>query len=244
MTTKSVTLQVFRFVIRLTLLAVIILLVNHALDTIPGIDAFNRDWIDAHTRNNGLNGIIGFIALCSLFMSVGAPRQLMALLGGYAFGFVEGTIYATLAAGISCAATFLLARLYAKPVLVRLIKNKIARIDAFLALRPITMTVVIRLLPVGNNLLTNLAAGVTSVRLLPFLIGSVLGYLPQMAVFALMGKGLVVNSVSQILISVVLFTLAGSLSVYLFKIYRAERLQPSNRNTSPERASTAVKELQ
>ena len=51
------------------------------------------------------------------------------------------------------------------------------------------MTLLIRLLPVGNNFATSLAAGVSRVPARPFLLGSLLGYMPQTMVFALAGSG-------------------------------------------------------
>ena len=47
----------------------------------------------------------------------------------------------------------------------------------------------LRLLPVGNNVLLNVAAGVSGVSAGWFLVGSAIGYLPQTIVFALLGGG-------------------------------------------------------
>ncbi|MFT5539807.1 MAG: putative membrane protein YdjX (TVP38/TMEM64 family), partial [Alphaproteobacteria bacterium] len=78
----------------------------------------------------------------------------------------------------------------------------------------------IRLLPVGSNLLTNLAAGVSGVRAVPFVAGSTLGYVPQTLIFALVGSGLHIEPALRIGASVVLFVVSGMLGVYLFRRYR------------------------
>ena len=82
------------------------------------------------------------------------------------------------------------------------------------------MTVLIRLLPVGNNFATNLAAGVSRVPALPFFLGSLLGYIPQTLVFALAGSGVDVGAAWRIGIAVALFVLSGAIGAWLYRKYR------------------------
>ena len=63
------------------------------------------------------------------------------------------------------------------------------KFDEFVGLHPFQMTMIVRLLPVGSNVLTNLIAGVSRVRPVPFFAGSAVGYLPQTLAFALVGSG-------------------------------------------------------
>jgi uncharacterized membrane protein YdjX (TVP38/TMEM64 family) len=88
----------------------------------------------------------------------------------------------------------------------------------------VVKTIVIRLLPIGNNLVTNLIVGVTAVKARYFIFGSLIGYIPQMAIFALMGKGVVVLSVWKIGLSIVLFIISSALSVRLYRQYKAVEL--------------------
>jgi uncharacterized membrane protein YdjX (TVP38/TMEM64 family) len=90
-------------------------------------------------------------------------------------------------------------------------------VDAFVRDNPFSMTLLIRLLPVGSNVATSLAAGLSSVAALPFLLGSGLGFVPQTAVFALVGSGVNVDPVWRIGLGVVLFVLSGALGVYLYR---------------------------
>ena len=62
----------------------------------------DRTWIDAEIRNQGTAGRLLFIAFAALFASLGLPRQVVAFLGGYAFGFVSGTLFAILAVVLAC----------------------------------------------------------------------------------------------------------------------------------------------
>jgi uncharacterized membrane protein YdjX (TVP38/TMEM64 family) len=86
-----------------------------------------------------------------------------------------------------------------------------------LAAKPFTATLTLRLLPVGNNLLLNLFAGVTGLRVWPFLAASLIGYLPQTAVFALTGSGTHVDRTIQLGLGAVLFILSALLGIGLLR---------------------------
>ena len=82
------------------------------------------------------------------------------------------------------------------------------------------MTLLIRFLPAGSNLLTNLAAGVSKVGAMPFILGSAIGYIPQTAVFALVGSGIGVDHFWRFSLSVLLFLICGGLGIHLYRRYR------------------------
>jgi uncharacterized membrane protein YdjX (TVP38/TMEM64 family) len=187
-------------------------------------ESLNKQWIDLHIRNNGLQGVLYFMLIGALVTAIGCPRQLVAFLGGYAFGAVNGALLSTLGVGMGCVLSLFFARIVIRPFVNRRFPNRIIKFNDFLSLRPVVKTIVIRLLPLGNNLVTNLIAGVTAVKARYFVLGSVIGYLPQMAIFALMGKGVVVLSVWKIGLSIVLFIISSALSVRLYREYRAVQL--------------------
>lgn len=187
-------------------------------------ESLNEQWIDLHIRSNGLQGVLYFMLIGALVTSIGCPRQLVAFLGGYAFGAVNGALLSTLGVGMGCVLSLYFARIVIRPFVNRRFPNRIIKINDFLSVRPVVKTIVIRLLPIGNNLVTNLIAGVTAVKARYFVLGSLIGYVPQMAIFALMGKGVVVMSVWKIGLSIVLFIISSALSVRLYREYRAVQL--------------------
>lgn len=205
---------------RVALLAVLCILGSVVAGQLPPVSAFDQRWMDSHTRDNGLLGMLNFLWVATLFISIGLPRQMAAFLGGYAFGFIEGVVLSTLATSLSCALVLLLSRAFAKPLLNYFFLRRVQQLAAFLSPQPFSKALVLRLLPVGNNLLTNLAAGVCSVAVVPFVLGSTLGYLPQMLVFALMGKGVLLQSGWKIALSLVLFVLSSVLS---WRLYQQQR---------------------
>jgi uncharacterized membrane protein YdjX (TVP38/TMEM64 family) len=177
-------------------------------------------WIDAEVRDRGASGRLLFVAVGTVAVAVGMPRQAVCFLAGYAFGPGPGTALATVASLAGCVVCFLYARLLGRGLVLHRFSERVRRLDGFLRDNPLTMTMLVRFLPVGSNLLTNLVAGVSAVRLLPFAAGTLIGYLPQTIVFALLGSGIQVQSLWLTTMSIVLFVLSALLGVFLYRRLR------------------------
>lgn len=200
-----------------------------------GLSHLDEGWIDAHIRGQGLAGSLLFIALGAAATGVGFPRQVIAFLGGYAFGLAWGVSLALWATVLGCIGAFYYARFFARDLLAQRFAARLGRFDAFLGQHPLSMTLVIRLLPVGSNALTNLLAGLTRIPALPFFAGSGLGYIPQTLIFALAGSGVHFDPLWRLSIATVLFVFSSYLGYVLYQRYRHD-IQPESvlsRNDSP-----------
>ena len=159
--------------------------------------------------------------IAGLACGFGVPRQVVAYAGGLAFGFWPGSALALLAEIGGCAGNFLGARLLARRWATRWLQRnsggRLDRMNRFLAARTFTATLTLRLLPVGSNLVLNLLAGVSGVAFGPFLLASVLGFVPQTAVFALLGGGVRVSQAVQVGLAAVLFAASMGLGVLLLR---------------------------
>ncbi len=164
-----------------------------------------------------LAGAAIFLTGGTILVAVGMPRQVLAFAAGYAFGAWRGGILALAAQMLGCAADFWWARLIARSWAIRHLRGRLARIDRMLAARPFAATLTLRLLPVGNNLLLNLLAGISGLRAWPFLAASLLGYVPQTAIFALTGSGTHVDHTLQLALAAALFILSAALGIGLLK---------------------------
>ncbi len=182
----------------------------------------NETWINEHVRRHGVQGMLVFLAMGAIFTGIGLPRQIIAFLGGYAFSVMLGTLLGASAALLGGMLTFVYARLFGKGLLRSRLGERAKRFDAFIGQHPFSMTLLIRLLPVGNNLLTNLAAGISSIRPVAFFSGTFLGYLPQTLVFALVGSGVHVAPATKLAGAIVLFLISGVLGIYLYRRHRQE----------------------
>jgi len=187
-------------------------------------DGFDQSWIDTEIKGRGIWGYGLFLIVGGLFTAVGLPRQIVSFMAGYAFGVAAGTVMGVAATALGCFLTFYYARFLGREMVANRWPGMVKKVNGFLGTEPFLMTVLVRLLPVGSNVLTNLAAGVTEVRALSFIGGSALGYIPQTLVFALVGKGVKVDTESRIAVSVLLFVVSGLLGAYLYrKVKRAKK---------------------
>ena len=177
--------------------------------------------LDTRIAAAGENGPAAFLGLAVIACTVGVPRQVVSYAGGLAFGFWPGAALALLAEAVGCAANFWWARLigrrWASGWLQRRGGGRLDRLDRFLAARAFTATLTLRLLPLGNNLALNLLAGVSGVAALPFMAASVLGYVPQTVVFALLGGGVRVSQGAQLALAGVLLAASVALGVALLR---------------------------
>ncbi len=182
--------------------------------------SINETWINEHVRRHGVQGMLLFLAMGAIFTGIGLPRQIIAFLGGYAFSVMLGTLLGALAALLGGMLTFAYARLFGKGLLRSRLGERAQRFDAFIGQHPFSMTLLIRLLPVGSNVLTNLAAGISSIRPWVFFTGTFLGYLPQTLVFALVGSGVHVAPAMKLGGAIALFIVSGALGAYLYHHHR------------------------
>ena len=194
-----------------------IILLAHALD-VAHMDAA---WFDANIRRHGNWGIVLYIGLAAVGSACGIPRQALSFLGGYGFGILYGTVWTTLGTTAGCALGFFYARLLGRSFISRLFARRIARLNAFLSSSPFTMTLVIRSLPVGNNALTNLLGGLSSISATGFIAGSCIGYIPQNLIFAILGSGMRVDPFWRTAIATLLFAAS---SVVGYMLYRRHKI--------------------
>ena len=180
----------------------------------------SEDWVDREVRGKGISGELLFLGVGAIVTAVAVPRHVVSFLGGYAFGLGLGTALAVLATELGCMLTFFYARLVARPLVSARLGARVRRIEDFLAAEPFLMTLLIRLLPVGNNFATCLAAGVSRVPARPFLLGSLLGYLPQTFVFALAGSGIEMGGSLRVAFAVLFFVVSGVIGIWLYRRYR------------------------
>ncbi|MBI5461760.1 MAG: TVP38/TMEM64 family protein [Gammaproteobacteria bacterium] len=183
----------------------------------------DKTWIDSEVRGKGMTGELLFLGMGVLATAIGVPRQAISFLAGYAFDVAFGTLFGVLATAGGCFVTFCYARWFGRGLVAARFSERIRRIDGFIHDNTLSMTVLIRLLPAGSNLVTNLAAGVAHVRAVPFVLGSALGYIPQTLVFALVGSGISLDPLFRIGLGVALFFVSGVLGIYLFRKFRHGR---------------------
>lgn len=207
-----------------------------AVLVLVGYMAIHNGWFDFiadraqvanYIHSHGLEGLMAIILAGALFTGIGAPRQLFAFVLGFGLGGINGTLASTLAAAVGATGCFFTARWLLRTSLTRRFGRRMRQFDELFREQTLLKVLMVRLLPVGSNLATNLVAGCSDIRFLPFLAGSTLGYLPQMLVFALAGAGIGTADEYQLILSVGLFIVASMIGALLYHNQRARTLANS-----------------
>jgi uncharacterized membrane protein YdjX (TVP38/TMEM64 family) len=170
----------------------------------------------------GVRGPLMFLIVATMLTAIGLPRQIPAFVAGYAFGTWSGVAIALLSQIIACALDFGWARALGRDFVKRRFGGALRKVDATLAARPFIATLTFRLMPVGSNILLNLTAGLSSVRLFPFLAASAIGFIPQTVIFALIGRGSAPAHEYVLIVGMAMFAVSVALGLLLFQKFRQQ----------------------
>src|SRR3984957_20812475 len=165
----------------------------------------------------GVRGPAMFLLLATFLTAIGLPRQIPAFVAGYAFGPWYGTAIALVSQVLACSLDFIWARAIGQDFVRRRFGKALTKIDGMLSAHPFTATLTLRLLPVGSNILLNLAAGLSSIRALPFLIASAIGVVPQTLIFAVFGQGSAPTHAHMLIFGGAMFAASAFLGLLLLR---------------------------
>lgn len=148
----------------------------------PDIEAM-RSRVDAA----GAWGPALFFALYVGLSLIPCPKALLTAAGGAVFGLWAGAGLALTAALVGAVMSFGLGRLLGRDAVDRLIRGRVARVDALLADHGLSSVLIVRLVPLVPFIAVNYAAGLSAVRLRHFVLGSALGMIPGSLAYAALG---------------------------------------------------------
>ena len=173
----------------LTLLAIgaALLLVIHT--TTFGEQIRNWDSLAGLFKAGGIKAEIYFVLISTFLITVGTPRLLLHALGGFAFGFWEGLLWSLCSSLIGSFLAFRASRWGGREWLIKHF-GKRRFFGRIVHARPtIASVVLIRMLPVSNAI-TNIGLALSHVSNRAFILGSLLGFLPQGIVAVIIGSGM------------------------------------------------------
>jgi uncharacterized membrane protein YdjX (TVP38/TMEM64 family) len=115
------------------------------------------------------------------------PRTLLAFVGGALFGTVAGAGYVL--AGVTAGATlaFLVGRMLGRDFVLSHLRGRFALVEQAVARRALRSVLICRLIPLVPFGVSNYALGTASVRLLPYVGGTLVGALPATVAYAALG---------------------------------------------------------
>jgi len=136
-----------------------------------------------------------FTVAVAVFVAIGLPRLFFCVLGGMALGFWQGLLWAQLGTLLGNYAVFIVARSWARDWAKRYLSMH-GKLNNLLQRDGIAGVILARQLPVPG-LVINLACGFFSVARGDFLLGTVLGQLPEAIPCTLIGAGVLQASFRQ-----------------------------------------------
>ena len=189
-----------------------------------GID---REQLQIWLEQMGILAPIIYILLYTVATLLILPSTPLNLTGGAIFGVWFGTLWTTIAAIIAAIVAFTFTRTVGRELIAKKLAGRWEAIDAEMRQGGLFYMFAIRLLPIIPYGLVNFTAGLTSIRFRDYLIGTILGTVPGVLPFVMMGSGLQALSQGNILPLMFAFALTGLL-VGGATWYRRRRQNPTN----------------
>ncbi|PIQ83145.1 MAG: TVP38/TMEM64 family protein [Candidatus Omnitrophica bacterium CG11_big_fil_rev_8_21_14_0_20_63_9] len=118
------------------------------------------------------------------------PASIMTLVAGIAFGNLGGFLAALCGATLRAALEFLVARLLGREAVAKLLKGKIADLDAKIGANGFQAVLLIRLIPNFPFDIQNYGLGFSRVKFIPYVLATFLGMIPGCFAFVYLGSSL------------------------------------------------------
>jgi uncharacterized membrane protein YdjX (TVP38/TMEM64 family) len=175
---------------------------------IGGID---RQQLQTWLETMGLWAPLIYILLYTLGTLLILPSTPLNLTGGAIFGIWWGTLWTTIAALVAAIAAFAFTRTIGREWVSQKLAGRWSAVDAEICQGGLFYMFAIRLLPIIPYGIVNFVAGLTSIKFKDYSIGTLLGTLPGVLPFVMMGAGMTELSQGNVLPLMAAFALTGIL---------------------------------
>lgn len=165
--------------------AAVFLIGRFVLDIEPGSV---EQWFEQASRE--WYALPATIALFTLLAFVGAPQFALIAAAVFAFGPVQGFLYAWVATMVSATVDFWLGRFLGADVLRRYGGDTVNRISEFVGRNGFWASLIVRIVPSAPFIVVNMAAGVSRMSYFAFIAGAGVGVIPKTALVAFAGGGI------------------------------------------------------
>jgi uncharacterized membrane protein YdjX (TVP38/TMEM64 family) len=132
-------------------------------------------------------GPILFFAFYAALALIPVPKALLTAAGGALFGLWAGAGLSLAAALVGAIVSFGIGRLLGREAVDRLIRGRLARVDALLADHGLSAVLIVRLVPLVPFTAINYASGLSGIRFRHYVLGSALGMVPGSLAYAALG---------------------------------------------------------
>jgi uncharacterized membrane protein YdjX (TVP38/TMEM64 family) len=175
---------------------------------IGGID---RQQLQTWLATMGILAPVVYIVLYTVGTLLILPSTPLNLTGGAIFGIYWGILWTTIAALVAAITAFAFTRTIGRELVSQKLAGHWSVIDTEIRQGGLFYLFAIRLLPIIPYGIVNFVAGLTSIKFKDYLIGTLLGTLPGVFPFVMMGAGITELSQGNILPLMLAFALTGIL---------------------------------
>lgn len=214
--------------LKLILLVAIALLIISQLNSPVMSHITDKNWLLGYIRQNGITGDLVILGVSIVFLALSGPKQMIALIFGYLYHVYAGTGLALVACMLAASLNYFSARFLFGGVLFRRFPKRMRKFHSFASRKPFFKILLLRLFPIGNNVVTNVLSGSVRVPVLAFFSASLLGYLPQTIIFALMGAGIHSSSHTMIYLSISFAIASTILTGVIYRDHIKSRVEELN----------------
>ena len=199
MKSKTIILAIGLFCIIATVIGIVLL---------SGID---RSQLQLWLQQMGIWAPVLYILIYSIATICILPSTPLNLTGGAIFGAVWGTVWTSIAAILAAILAFGFSRTIGRSLVERKLAGKWESIDREMQQGGFFYMFAVRLLPLIPYGIVNFAAGLTAIKFRDYFLGTLLGTVPGILPFVMMGAGLTALKQGDVLPLLVGLALTGML---------------------------------
>jgi uncharacterized membrane protein YdjX (TVP38/TMEM64 family) len=168
------------------LLAVVCLLLTWL--SVHALGGYKPEQLQTLIHRAGVWGPLTYIAIYAVGTLALLPSTPLNISGGLLFGPGWGILWTSVGAVAAAAIAFMFSRTVGRPMMEKRLAGRWQTMDAEIHRGGLFYMFAIRLIPVMPYGIVNFAAGLTSIRFRDFLIGTILGTVPSVLPFVLVGS--------------------------------------------------------
>ena len=148
------------------------------------------------------------------------PTSLLTVLAGNIFGPFIGLALSMISSFIAATLAFYLASFFGKPFVDKIIGDKALKLDENIEKNGFIIMLLMRLSIVFPYDALCYASGLTKIKYRDFILGTMIGILPEMAVYSFMGKNIAHPFSIRFILPILLVMLLAVISYYVYKKYK------------------------
>jgi uncharacterized membrane protein YdjX (TVP38/TMEM64 family) len=194
-----------------TILAIALFCIIATVAGIYLLGGINQQQLQLWLQQMGIWAPIIYILVYAIATIFILPSTPLNLSGGAIFGSVWGTVWTSIAAVLAAVLSFGFSRTIGRKVVEQKLSGKWQSLDREMEQGGFFYMFAIRLLPLIPYGMVNFAAGLTSIKFRDYFFGTLLGTVPGILPFVMMGAGLTALKQGNVVPILVALALIGML---------------------------------